>query len=169
MRFLLALGLFGLSSPAWAFKMCLVDFQSTVTETAEGKAAKARIDQLKASRTSELERMRAEFEAASKDLESRSLILSDDARAKEIQALEQQGLAFERARASADAEVQETYYALLGDLDAKMRAIANLVGADEGCGVVLDSAVVVYASNQAEDLTKTLIARFDQAHPATSK
>ena len=84
-RFLFACLLF-VALPAHAGS-CVVDFQTAVTETEEGKAAQKRIDAMLESRRNEVTKMQADFEQEVKDLQSRAMILSDDARAEAEQAL----------------------------------------------------------------------------------
>ena len=82
-RAMVAGGLLLTSSPAWALKLCLIDFQTAVTATAEGKAAQTKIDSMYSSRKSELERMQTELEKAIQDYQSRAMILSAEAKAGE--------------------------------------------------------------------------------------
>ncbi|MCB9686978.1 MAG: OmpH family outer membrane protein [Alphaproteobacteria bacterium] len=166
MRTLVSTLLLALSAPAFAGKICVVDFQTAVTETQEGKAAQTRIDTMYATRKGELERMQADLEKAIKDYQGRAMILSADAKAQEEQKLGLQQQTFERTYMQYQQEMQQTYGALLGDLDEKMRTIAKDVGASQGCSVVLDSAVIVYASNEVGDVTDVLVQRYNAQHPA---
>ena len=167
MRTLVSTLLLALSAPAFASgKICVVDFQKAVTETQEGMAAQGRIDTMYATRKGELERMQAELEKAIKDYQGRAMILSADAKAQEEQKLGLQQQTFERTYMQYQQEMQQTYGSLLGDLDEKMRTIAKDVGASQSCAVVLDSAVIVYASSEVADVTSVLVQRYNAQHPA---
>lgn len=153
------------TAPAFAADICGVDFQKAVTETAEGKSAQTKIDGMYATRKGELERMQAELEKAVKDYQGRSMILAPDARAQEEQKLGLQQQTFERTYMQYQQEMQQTYQTMLGDLDEKMRAVAQIVGKESGCTVVIDAAVVVYAGSGYSDITPTLIQKYNATHP----
>ncbi len=157
--------LVSLPVPAFAQKICIVDFQRAVTETAEGKAAQTKIDSMYATRKAELERMQTELQKAVTDYQKRQAILSNEARAAEEQKLALQQRTFEQTYVQFQEEMQQTYVGMLGDLDAKMRTIATTVGKENACTVVLDNAVVVYSGADAVDVTTTLVNRYNSAHP----
>jgi Skp family chaperone for outer membrane proteins len=153
------------AAPAFATKLCGVDFQKAVTDTNEGKAAQTKIDGMYATRKGELERMQAELEKAIKDYQGRSMILAPEARAQEEQKLGLQQQTFERTYTGYQQEMQQTYATLLGDLDEKMRTVAATVGKEQTCSVVLDRAVVVYAGPDFVDVTTILVQKYNQTHP----
>jgi Skp family chaperone for outer membrane proteins len=158
-------GLLATSTPAWALKICTVDFQQAVTQTAEGKAAQTKIDTMYSSRKSELERMQATLEKAIADYQSRQLILSADAKAQEEQKLALQQRTFEQTYMQYQNEMQQEYMALLGNLDEKMRAVAQVVGKENACTAIIDRAAVVYTGPDAADVTTTLVTKYNTQHP----
>lgn len=162
----LCFGLLATSAPAFAQKLCVVDFQKAVTDTQEGKSAQTKIDSMYSARKAELDRMQAELEKAIQDYQGRAMILSQEARATEEQKLALQQRTFEQTYMQYQNEMQQTYYSLLGDLDEKMRVIVGGVGKESGCTAVLDKAVVVYAGPDLSDVTATLVTRYNAQHPA---
>ena len=167
MRRALAVVLLLVSTNAWATKLCFVDFQKAVTDTQEGQSAQKKIDQMYSTRKGELERMQAELEKAIQDYQGRALILSNEAKAAEEQKLGLQEQTFQRTYMQYQQEMQQTYAGLLGDLDEKMKATATAVGKEQGCSIVLDKAVVVFAGTDVADVTATLVSKYNAAHPAT--
>lgn len=168
MRRMVALVALMVSSPAWATKLCIIDFQKAVNDTAEGKAAQSKIDAMYSSRKSELERMQNELEKAMQDYQSRQLILSADAKAAEEQKLGLQQRTFEQTYGQYQQEMQQTYTDLLGELDTKMRAVAEVVGKEQTCSVIIDKAAVVYAGADSTDVTGSLVTKYNTQHPATA-
>jgi Skp family chaperone for outer membrane proteins len=164
-RGLVVMSLLMASTPAWALKLCLIDFQKAVTETAEGKSAQTKIDGMYSSRKAELERMQKELEKAIQDYQSRAMILSAEAKAGEEQKLGLQQKTFEQTYMNYQNEMQQTYMGLLGDLDEKMRAVAQVVGKEQGCTTVIDKAVVIYAGAEMADVTTTLVTKYNAQHP----
>jgi Skp family chaperone for outer membrane proteins len=163
---LLAVGSLFAASPAFATKVCGVDFQKAVNDTIEGKAAQTKIDGMYSTRKGELERMQSELEKAIQDYQGRSMILAPEARAQEEQKLGLQQQTFERTYQQYQQEMQQTYGSLLGDLDEKMKAVASTIGKEQACTVVLDRAVVVFAGPDFVDVTQLLVDRYNQMHPA---
>lgn len=155
------------SSPAWALKLCAIDFQTAVNDTAQGKAAQTKIDSMYASRKGELERMQKELEKAIADYQSRQLILSADAKAQEEQKLALQQRTFEQTYMTYQNEMQQTYMGLLGDLDEKMRAVAQVVGKEQGCTAIIDKAAIVYVGPDMAEVTATLVTKYNAQHPPT--
>lgn len=154
-----------MSAPAWANKICVVDFQTAVTETSEGQAAQKRLDGMYASKRAELEKMQLNLQNAVKDLQSRRAILSADALAKEEQTLGRQQAQLEQTYMAYQEEFQRTYTAMLGDLDKKMRTAAEQTAKSKNCSIVLDKAAVVYQADDVTDISKALVARYNAAHP----
>jgi outer membrane protein len=150
---------------AFAEKLCTIDFQRAVTDTAEGKAAQSKIDNMYATRKGELERMQGELQKAVDDYQKRAAILSNEARAAEEQKLALQQRTFEQTYMQFQEEMQQTYTSMLGELDGKMREIAVAVGKENTCSVVLDTAVVVYAGSDVLDVTGMLVTRYNSTHP----
>ncbi|MEM6931377.1 MAG: OmpH family outer membrane protein, partial [Myxococcota bacterium] len=121
MRPVLAAALLFLSTPALAGPICVVDLQKAVSETKEGKAAQKRLDGMFSSKRADLARMETNLQAAVKDYEGRRDILSPTARADEEQKLLQQQQQLQQSAAQAEAEMQQTYVGMLGELDKKLR------------------------------------------------
>lgn len=164
-RIMVCAGLLLASAPAFASKLCVVDFQTAVTETTEGKSAQGKLDGMYSSKRTALERMQTDLQKAVSDLQSRRAILSADALAKEEQTLMTQQQQFEQTYMQFQEEFQRTYMSMLGELDKKMRAIAGETAKASGCSVVLDKAAVVFAGSDVTDISSSLVARYNKAHP----
>lgn len=153
------------SAPAYANQICVVDFQSAITQTNEGKAAQKKLDGMTTSRRSELERKQAAFESAVKDYEKRAPTLSDATKRQEEQKLMVQQQQLNQAIATAEGEMQQTYMGLLGDLDKKLRKSVVNVGSSSNCTVVLDQAAVVYSGSGVRDITSSLVSAYNRQYP----
>ena len=152
------------SANASASTICTVDFQKAVTETNEGKSAQGKIDTMFKARQDEVARMQAEFEKAVEDFQKRAMMLAADARGEQEQKLMLQQRNLQQVAMQYEQEMQQTYMGMLGDLDTKMRTVAAEVGKGASCGVVLDSAVIVYAAPDVKDLTTDLVSRYNALH-----
>ncbi len=165
MRPLLISALLLSATPAFAQQICVVDLQQAVAETNEGKAAQKKLDSMFASRRQSLERMEADLKKAYQDYEARRDVLSDTARQQEERKLLTQQQQLNQTAASAEGEMQKTYMSLLGDLDKKLRSIADETGKSAGCSVVLDRAAVIYTAPGIKDVTSTLVAKYNAKYP----
>lgn len=153
------------SSPAWALKLCAIDFQQAMLQTTEGKSAQTKIETMYAARKAELDRMQKDLEKAIADYQGRAMILSADAKAAEEQKLALQQQNFEQIYLKYQNEMQNTQMQLLGDLDDKMRAIAQIVGKEQTCTAVVDKVVVIYAGPDLADITTQLVTKYNAQHP----
>jgi outer membrane protein len=143
-------------------KICVVDAESAINATREGKAAQASLKTSYAAKESELEAKRAKLQADIEDYEQRRLILSEDARRQEEQRLEQMTQEFQMLLGQADAEMQQTYMKLLEDLQVKLLEVASSLGARQGCTVLLQKAAAIYTDSSVLDLTEMLVKEYDQ-------
>jgi len=153
------------STEAFANKICVVDFSTSVGETSEGKAALQRLKTIEGSRTGELGRLQSELQKAAADLQQRRAILSADKIAQEEQGLLLKQQELQQKYQQFQDEFQRTYDATIADLDEKVRAVAAEVARARKCTVLLDKAVVVFQAPEVEDISKALVERYDKAHP----
>lgn len=147
--------------PAWASGIAVVDFQRAVMETTDGKAAQDKLDTMYATRKSEIDKLRADLEGEFADYQARQMILSDDARAETEKGLVEKQQRFEAKYTQYQEEMQKTYYALLQDLDEKMRILCEKIAKEKTYDVVLDRAAVVYSGGATVDMTDELIRRYN--------
>ena len=161
LRYVVALAALLATVPAQAATICIVDFQQAVNETDEGKAAQTRLDTMYESKKNEIEKMRQSLEADLKDYQSRSLILSPEARQEQEQAIAEKQMRFEQTYMQYQQEMQQTYYTMLQDLDTKMRAISEKLAKDKGYDLVIDRAAVVYMGGDTVDMTDELVKRYN--------
>jgi outer membrane protein len=160
-RWILAASLTLVATPALAGKIAVVDFQRAVTETTEGKSAQTKLDTMYSSRKADIEKMKNELDAKLKDYESRALILSPEAKKAAETDLMTKQAKFEQTYQQYQGEMQQTYVALLQDLDEKMRTLTEKIAKEKAYDVVLDRAAVVYAGGEAIDMTDDLIKRYN--------
>lgn len=160
---LLLVGSWG--TPAWAVKLCAIDFQQAMLQTTQGKTAQTKIESMYSTRKAELDRMQKDLEKAIQDYQSRALILSAEAKATEEQKLALQQQNFEQIYLKYQNEMQNTQAQLLGDLDEKMRAVAGVVGKEQTCTAVIDKVVVIYAGPDLADVTAALVTKYNAQHP----
>jgi outer membrane protein len=166
MRPLLALvtmaAVLGISTPARAdLKICVVDAEKAINETAEGKAAQTRLESMYATKQAEIEKKGKDLEREFQDYEARQMILSEDARRATEASLLQKRQDFQAMVYQAEQEMQSTYMSLLSGMEEKLMTVAQSLGASKGCSVVLQKAAVVYIGSGVTDLTGDLVREYD--------
>lgn len=155
------------AEPAWAMKIAVVDFQTAVTQTTEGKAAQAKLDSMYGSRKTEIEKCVTDFQKAYKDFESRQLLLSEAAQQAEGRDLMLKQQKCEEMNARYTQEMQKTYYDLLSDLDEKMRTMCERIAKEKAYDLVVDRAAAVYFGGEVIDMTPELVRRYNASTPTT--
>lgn len=143
---------------------CIVDFQKAVTETEEGKSAQQKIDTMLETRRNEVAKMQSDFEQEVKDLQSRAMILSDEARAEAEQQLMMKQARLQQTAAQYEMELGQTYNVLLSELDQKMRSLSITIAKEKGCDPLFDAGAVVYAGGSTTDITLELVSKYNAIH-----
>lgn len=156
--------LFVLATLAHAGGIAVVDFQLAVTQTTEGKSAQARIDQMYTARKGEIDKLKTELDREIADYQSRSMILSESARAEAEGQLVAKQQRFEAMYVQYQQEIQQTYGGLLQQLDEKMRTVSVGLAREKGFDVVLDRQAVVFTGPAVVDLTPELVVRYNQSY-----
>jgi outer membrane protein len=151
------------STNAFAGKIAVVDFERAVTETKEGKAAQERLDTMYASRKEEIQKLQDDLQKDMDDYQSRSMILSDDAKAEAEKKLQAKQQTFQDTYQRYQSEMQQTYQTLLQDLDEKMRKLTQEIAKEQGYDLVIDKAAVVYTGGDTVDMTDLLIKKYDES------
>ena len=160
-RLLMAVMMLGLSANALAGTLAVVDFEKAVKETREGVEAQTKLDKMYSARKVEIERLRAELKKNMEDYQSRSMILSDDARLEAERELLGKQQRLEQTYSQYQQEMQQTYYQLLSGLDQRMRALTKVIAQEKNHDLVVDKAAVIYYGGDTVDMTGVLIKRYN--------
>lgn len=142
-------------------KICVVDAEAAMNGTAEGKAAQRRLETMYSDKQTEIDEKGKSLEKEFQDYEARKMILSDEARATEEQALWEKRQSFQAMVMQAEQEMQQTYMGLLAELEEKLLKVAEELGAQKGCSVLLQKAAVIYVGDGVTDLTDDLVKTYD--------
>ena len=147
--------------PAGA-RLAVVDLQRIANESAEGKAASAKIQSLNQQKVAELNQKNKELQTAKQKLVAGSL-LTDSAKAqiqKEIDRLDRD---IQRFTQDAQAEVEDLQGQVQMEFQRKLMPIIELVAVDRGVQIVFATDTGLVWRDTAVDLTAEVIRRFDGA------
>ena len=151
-------------------KFAFIDIQAIASNSAEGKAATAKLDELRKKKNSELLAKSNSLKAMQDKLQSGGSVLNDAARSQLEKDIEKTQRDLQFAQQDAQTEVQDLTNQLQGDFQEKLNPIIEQLRVDKGLMVIFsirDSGIV--AADPGLDLSSELIKRFDAAAKTAPK
>lgn len=145
-------------------KFGFVDIQAVASNSAEGKAATAKLDELRKKKNTELLAKSNALKAMQDKLQSGGSVLNDAARSQLEKDIEKAQRDMQFAQQDAQTEVQDMTNQLQGDFQEKLNPVIEQVRADKGLLIIFsvrDSGIV--AAEPGLDLSAEIIKRFDAA------
>jgi outer membrane protein len=150
-------------------KIAYVNVQAIASNSVEGKAATAKIQELQKKKTSELGEKNKALQAAQTKLQQGGSVLNDAARGALEKEIEKMNRDIQFFQQDANTEIQELQNQLQADFQEKLNPILEQVATEKGLHMLLDvsNSGAVWA-NSGLDLTAEVIRRFDAAKPAAA-
>jgi outer membrane protein len=148
-------------------KFAYINIQRVANESAEGKAATARVKALNDKKVAELGEKNKALQANQDKLAKSGSVLSDVARGQLEKEIERQQVEIQRFTQDAQAEVQELQQELQAQFQQKLVPIIESVGKEKALHMIfsqIDSGLVW--ADTGLDITADVIKRFDAAKPA---
>jgi outer membrane protein len=159
-----------LRAAAQAPKLGYFDLERAVSETDEGKAARAELKKDFDEKQKQLDARRVEFEKAQGDFEKQATILSDQARRERAGELERKarelGALFQQLQADLSKREGEAF----GGIMSRMADIVREIAQADGFTMVFERTQggIVYAP-PANDLTNEVIRKYNSKFPLGSQ
>jgi len=145
-------------------KFAFIDIQAVASNSAEGKTATAKLDELRKKKNTELLAKSNALKAMQDKLQSGGSVLNDAARSQLEKDIEKAQRDMQFAQQDAQTEVQDMTNQLQGDFQDKLNPIIEQLRVDKGLLMIFsirDSGVV--AAEPGLDLSTEVIKRFDAA------
>jgi outer membrane protein len=120
-------------------KIAYVDVQQIASESAEGKAARAKIDDLSNKRTQELQEKQKAIQAAQQKLNTGGTVMSDAARDQVEKDIERLQKDYQRTQQDAQEEVASLTRDLQTDFQRKLLPLIGQVAAEKGLQMVFSA------------------------------
>jgi outer membrane protein len=145
-------------------KIAYVNVQAIASTSVEGKAATAKLEELKKKKTAELGEKNKALQALQTKLQQGGSVLNDQARNALEKDIEKMNREIQFFQQDANTELQDLQNDLQGDFQTKLNPILDQVAKEKGLHVLLDGASsgAVWA-DPGLDLTAEVIKRFDAA------
>src|SRR6478735_2954470 len=143
-------------------KIAYVNVQAIASNSVEGKAATAKLDELRKKKSTELGEKNKALQAAQTKLQQGGAVLNDSARGALEKDIEKINRDIQFFQQDANTELQEMQNTLQADFQEKLNPILEQVATEKGLHMLLDvsNSGAVWA-NSGLDLTAEVIRRFD--------
>ena len=152
-------------------KFAFIDIQAVASNSAEGKAATAKLDELRKKKNSELLAKQSALKAMQDKLNSGGSVMNDQARGQLEKDIEKGQRDLQFAQQDAQTEVTDMTNQLQADFQEKLNPVIEQLRTDKGLLMIFsirDSGVV--SAEPGLDLSSEVIKRFDAANkPAPKK
>lgn len=162
----LAMALVGLlfaPAVASAQKVGVVDMNRVINETADGQAAKKRLERDMTRRQKELDKKQKDFEKFAEDLQSSFDMLTDDAKAKRMQEYQQQATELQQLYAEHQQQLAEAEAEATSKIIERVIKIVQGIAKKDKYTLVVDQGAVLYVDS-GSDLTKKVIDLYNKQH-----
>jgi outer membrane protein len=148
-------------------KFAFVDIQVIASNSTEGKAATAKLDELRKKKNTELQTKATALKAMQEKLNAGGTVLSDSARASLQKDIEKAQRDLEYAQQDAQTEVQDMTNQLQEEFQTKLNPILEQVRADKGLLMIFSSRDAgIVAADLGLDLSEEVVKRFDASAKA---
>ncbi len=143
-------------------KIGTVDMQQAIQGVESGKKAKAQLEKEFNARKAELQKEEESIKKLGEAFRKQSLVLSDDARAKKQQELQERVMKFQELTARSQQEIAQKEQSLTMPIIQKLRTVITEIAKDKGYSVILEkNENTVLFSLEKDDLTEEVIKRFN--------
>jgi outer membrane protein len=162
------LGLACLAGAQTAGKVAVINIQSAIISTNDGKKAAGEIQSRFSPKKAEVDRRQGEISQLQDQLNRGRNTLSEEARQNLTREIDQKNKALTRFTEDAQAELQQEEQKAMGELFGRVMQVIDKYAKDNGYALVLDvssqQTPVLYASNTI-DITKDIIDLYDKNSP----
>ena len=153
-------------------RIAYIDIQAVASQSAEGKAATAKIQELNKKKTAELQEKQKTLQALQTKLSQSGTVLNDQARGQLEKDIEKSNREIQFFQQDAQSEIQELTEQLQGEFQERLFPVISQIAQEKGLHYVFSirDAGVVW-QDPGLDLSSEVIKRFDAAAktPAPAK
>ena len=150
-------------------KVAYINIQRIANESAEGKAATAKVQALVQKKQAEANEKNKALQADQQKLAASASIMSDQARAELEKKIERQNIEIQRMTQDAQQEVQELQQDLQNEFQRKLMPIVQKLFDEKGLHMLFSAADAgLVLADPGLDITAEVIKRFDAAGPAAT-
>ena len=151
-------------------KVAYIDIQRIANQSAEGKAATAKVQALVQKKQADANERQKALQADQQKLQSGGTVLSDQARAELEKKIERTNVELQRMAQDAQQEVQELQQQLQAEFQRKLMPVVEQVSQEKGIQMLFSAgdSGIVWADGGL-DITADVIKRFDAGGAAPAR
>jgi outer membrane protein len=150
-------------------KVAYVNIQLIADESAEGKAANAKVRALNDKKVNEIAEKNKALQANQQKLQQGGSVMSEDARLQLQKEIDRQQVDVQRLTQDAQAEVEELMQQLQFDFQRKLMPVIQQVSLERGIHLLFAADSGLVWADPSLDLTADVIKRLDQAGAGTAQ
>lgn len=146
-------------------KFGYVDMQKAIQETTAGKKAKKDLEDDYNKKKKDIEKKEADLKKMNEDLEKKSMVLSDEVRAKKQQDMQAEMLKYRELVGKSQMDIQKREQELTKPIVEGLRKILSDIAEKENYTMVFERSEqsVMWAKKEV-DLTSRIIAEFEKTN-----
>ena len=150
-------------------KIAFIDPQTIASNSVEGKAATARIQELTKKKAGEIQQKQKQAQDIQTKLQQGGSVLSDTARAQQEKELQRLQRELQGMQEDANTEVQELQAQLQAEFLKKLNPIIDQVATEKGLHLIFSTDSGILWGFSGLDLSQEVIKRFDAAAKTPAK
>ncbi len=150
-------------------KIAFIDPQTIASNSVEGKAATARIQELTKKKAGEIQQKQKQAQDIQTKLQQGGSVLSDAARAQQEKELQRLQRELQGMQEDANTEVQELQAQLQAEFLKKLNPIIDAVATEKGLHLIFSTDSGILWGFSGLDLSQEVIKRFDAASKTPAK
>ncbi len=164
MKIVIGLILTFISAQALAAKIGIIDMQKVINSIKEGKSVIGTLEKSFNEKKAKLKKEEDKIIKAKEEFQKQSMVLSDQAKVKKEQELQQMIVGIQQKTVEYQKEIQGLEQSLKKPLLDKLKPIVDEVSKKEGVDLTFEiSSPVIYAKDKV-DLTDAIIKAYDAKH-----
>ena len=150
-------------------RMAFLDLQRIAAESAEGKVASGKVQELTKKKTAELAEKTKSLQTNQEKLKQGGAVLNEAARAQTQREIDRLTVEIDRFQEDANAEVQGLQQELQGEFQEKLRPVVDALVKELAIGLLFSAgdAGAIYV-DPSLDITGEVIKRFDSGKYSTA-
>ena len=148
-------------------KIGIVDYQRSVLEADEGKAARAHLEQMKDAKQKEFDKAQEALAKEGDTLQKQAPTMTEAARTQQASDYQKKVLDLRQAMAKGEAELGQSQREAFGPIEEKMQGMVAAVAQREGFSIVLIKQAVAFGPASL-DVTNEVIRMYNEKYKVTT-
>jgi outer membrane protein len=160
---LASLAVSGVSLAKADMKIAVVDIQTVIDSTKDGKKAKESLNKETADRQTLFETKKNEFKKAEEEFTKKQSVLTPAVRDEKQKELQNMYLEIQKMGLESEKMLKQKYVSLSQDIVKKIQSVITKAAVDKGYDLVLEKNQTPYF-NSAYEITQDIVKLYDQTY-----